>query len=375
MDLKSSSLKICRHQASLVPNEVQRKGSKDSLPASRTLTAFRISILRHILLALFALLSFHAAHSQQVQQLHSRIHLSAQTAQGPARTGAIFTVQVAGAEPANSDATVAAPSGSVSFMNGETSIGAALLDSQGRASLTIAALPAGEQKITAIYMGDENFEASNSAPAVINADASGVPGFTLSTSNSSLTVAAGFTATTVITATPQNGFNQAVSLSCSGAPYVSVTCVFSPAQVTPGAATTANPNGTPAISTLSITTTAYTGGALREPGLHPRLGGSDTVYAVVAPGMLALAGLGLARRRRSRGKAHRASKMAAVLFLLVASGIGLSSCSQRYGYFHRPPEGNPGTPAGTYTVVITGITGTGSSLSTASVQLTLKVTT
>jgi hypothetical protein len=53
--------------------------------------------------------------------------------------------------------------------------------------------------------------------------------------------------------------------------------------------------------------------------------------------------------------------------------MGLSSCSQRYGYFHHPPEGNPGTPAGTYTVTITGITGTGSSLTTATVPLTMVV--
>jgi hypothetical protein len=375
MDLKSSSLKICRHQASLVPNLVQRKGSEDSLSASRTRASFSIFILRPMLLGLFASLSFHGAYSQQSQLNHSRIYLSATTSEGLTRTGATFTVQVAAAEPASSDGTVQVPTGSVSFRNGETSIGAALLDAAGRASLTVATLPAGEQKITAVYQGDENFEATSSAPAVLNAEASGVPGFTLTASNSALTVAAGNTATTVITATPQNGFNQGVSLSCSGIPYVSVTCVFSPAQVTPGSATATNPNGTPALSTLSITTTAYTGGELREPGLHPHLGGSDTVYAFVAPGMLALAGLGLARRRWSQAKARGAAKMIAILFLLMASGMGLSSCSQRYGYFHRPPEGNPGTPAGTYIVVITGLTGTGSSLTTASVQVTLKVTT
>jgi hypothetical protein len=91
--------------------------------------------------------------------------------------------------------------------------------------------------------------------------------------------------------------------------------------------------------------------------------------------MLALLGLGLTRKRWIQGKARGGAKMIAILFLLVASGMGLSSCSQRYHYYARPPEGNPGTPAGTYTVIITGITGTGSSLSTASTQLTLKVTT
>ena len=196
------------------------------------------------------------------------------------------------------------------------------------------------QKITAVYQGDDNFEAASSTPAAVNSAVSGVPAFTLTASNSSLSVVAGSTATTVITATPENGFNQAVSLSCSGVPYVTVTCVFSPAQVTPGAPTATNPNGTPVISTLSIVTTAYNGGELREPGLPPGLSGSsDTVYAVAAPGILALAGLGLTRRRWAQGKLGGTAKMIAILFLLLASGIGLSSCSQRYGYFHRPPSG------------------------------------
>jgi hypothetical protein len=373
MDLKSSSLEICRHQARLVPNVVQRKGSEDNLSASRTRTALPISILRPLMLALGVFLSFHTAHGQQAEKLPTRINLSASTAEGSARTAATFTVHVVPAETTGSTGSL--PTGSVSFVNGAQSIGAAFLDSEGRATYTVAALPAGEQKITAVYQGDDNFEAVSSTPAVVNSASSGVPAFTLTASNSSLSVVAGSTVSTVITATPENGFNQAVSLSCSGVPYVTVTCVFSPAQVTPGAPTATNPNGTPVISTLSILTTAYNGGELREPGLPPGLGGSsDTVYAVAAPGILALAGLGLTRRRWGQ-KLGGPAKMISTLFLLLASGIGLSSCSQRYGYFHRPPSGNPGTPAGTYTVVISGITGTGSSLSTATVPVTLVVKT
>jgi hypothetical protein len=59
--------------------------------------------------------------------------------------------------------------------------------------------------------------------------------------------------------------------------------------------------------------------------------------------------------------------------MLLAGGLGLGACSQRYGYYHKPPSGNPGTPTGTYTLVVTGITGTGSTLSTASVQFTFTV--
>ncbi len=334
-----------------------------------------------MLLTILAITSFQAgrgqaAHGQQAERIPARIALTTSGAEGEARNGATFTVQVTSASQKSSDAAPA-PTGSVSFMNGEQSIGAAFLDGEGRATLSVAALPAGEQKITAVYQGDDNFEAATSTSAAVTAAATGVPGFTLGASNSSLSVIAGNTVSTVITATPQNGFNQAVSLSCSGIPYATTTCVFSPSQVTPGAPTTANPNGTPAISTLTITTTAYSGGELREPGFRrPGIGGgNDTFLALAAPGILALTGLGLAGRRWSQGKGLGSTKIIAILFLLVASGMGLSSCSQRYHYYHRPPEGNPGTLAGTYTVVITGITGTGSSLSTASVPVTLVVKT
>ena len=330
-----------------------------------------------MLLALFVITSLQAAHSQQAERIPTRISLNTSGAEGPARNAATFTAQVTGADGKSASAAASTPTGSVSFMNGEHSIGAAFLDDQGRATLTVAALPAGEQKIIAVYQGDDNFEAASSTPAVLTAEATGVPGFTLSASNTSLSVVAGNTVSTVITATPQNGFNQGISLSCSGVPYATVDCVFAPAQVTPGAPTAANPNGIPVISTLSIQTTAYSGGELREPGFRrPGLAGShDTFYAITVPGIFALTGLGLTRKRWGNGsdRSKGAAKMIAILFLLVASGMGLSSCSQRYHYFHRPPEGNPGTPPGTYTVVITGITGTGSSLSTASVQVTMVV--
>ncbi len=314
--------------------------------------------------ALLAMLSAGLACAQQAGRTPSRVELSASTIEGSARTQATFTARVAGLDSSS------VPTGSVSFMSGERSIGAAFLDGEARATYTATALPAGEQSVTAVYEGDSSYEAAKSAPAAVNSTTSGVPGFTLSTSASSLSVAAGGTATTVITATPENGFNQAVSLSCSGIPYASVTCVFSPAQVTPGPQTASAPNGTAAVSTLSIVTSAPSGAMLRQ---DPRSGG-EIAYGLAVPGILALVGLGLARKRSGFGKAAGGVRMAALLCLLLAGGMGLSSCSQRYSYFHRPPQGNPGTPTGPYTVVVSGITGTGSSLSTATVQLTLTVT-
>ncbi|AXC11579.1 putative periplasmic aspartyl protease [Acidisarcina polymorpha] len=263
------------------------------------------------------------------------------------------------------------PSGSVSFMDGDRSLGSAVLDSEGKATYSVDALPLGEQKITAVYEGDDSHSASSSAPSTVNSLASGVPGFTLSASASSLKTPAGVPVSTVITATPENGFAQAVSLSCSGVPYASVTCVFTPAQVTPGIPSAAAPNGVPALSTLSLQSIAPSGALLKDPASWRN---DRTTYAVVVPGILALVGLGLARKRGLPGRINSSLKMLGLLALLLSGGLGLGACSQRYSYFHRPPSANPGTPVGVYTVTVSGITGTGSTLSTGSVKLTLDIT-
>jgi hypothetical protein len=62
--------------------------------------------------------------------------------------------------------------------------------------------------------------------------------FSLSLSPVSLGLKAGNSGTTTVTVTPQNGFNSAVSFTCSGLP-AGATCSFSPASVTPAAAAVA----------------------------------------------------------------------------------------------------------------------------------------
>jgi hypothetical protein len=375
MDLKSSSLEVSAQQASAVQNltSVVRLSSVPILSPR----IFRLHLFIRAAVCLFAgLLMAPIGHGQQPDEAPGRAatqtEMSVSATEGPVRTRASFSVQVKVARSGVDEAS-ATPTGSVSFMDGERSIGAALLDSDGRATLTVDALPAGFRQITAVYEGDSGHLASASRPAVVHSEASGAQGFTLSAAPTSLSVAAGDTVSTVVTATPENGFNQAVSLSCSGVPYVSVTCSFSPSPVTPGPITSTAPNGTPAVSTLTIATQAPSGAQLQPPGngLTP---GIETAYALMVPGVLALAGLGLTRKRNILGKYSAAARMMGLLALLAAGSLGLGACSQRYKYFHRPPAGNPGTPVGAYTVTISGITGTGSSLFTGSVNVTLKVT-
>jgi hypothetical protein len=76
------------------------------------------------------------------------------------------------------------------------------------------------------------------------------PDFTVSVSPSNLTIAQGTSGTSTATVTSLNGFNSAVSLSCTGLP-AGATCAFSPASATPPA------NGT-AASALTVSVDAGT---------------------------------------------------------------------------------------------------------------------
>jgi trimeric autotransporter adhesin len=72
------------------------------------------------------------------------------------------------AEPYGNSASAAKPNGpatgSITFMNGSTSLGAIPLDAQGIAELTTSLLPRGANSLTASFPGDASFRASTSAP-------------------------------------------------------------------------------------------------------------------------------------------------------------------------------------------------------------------
>ncbi len=58
------------------------------------------------------------------------------------------------------------PTGTVTFMDGSTSLGTGLLDSSGNASWTTNGLAVGGHSITAVYGGDTGFPGSTSAPLI-----------------------------------------------------------------------------------------------------------------------------------------------------------------------------------------------------------------
>src|SRR5882724_859724 len=164
-----------------------------------------------------------------------------------------------------------------------------------------------------------------------------VPDFTIAASPlSPATVAAGASSTSTVTIGPVNGFTDAVALTCSVAPVATrgPTCAFNPASVPGGTGT----------STLTVSTTAAT-----TASLEPRSRG--LFYAMLLPiGGLALLGTGITSRKKKLWGFLLGCVVFSTLIILPACGGNSSGGGGGGG-------GHPGTPAGVYTVTVTGTSG------------------
>lgn len=241
--------------------------------------------------------------------------------------------------------------GSVSFETAKGSLGSVYVH-DGWAALNLTNAPSWARSVSAVYHGTEVLAPSAASASVVPDATSGVPGFTVTVNPSTLSLSAGQYGSVLLTVTSQNGFADAVNLSCSGLPSAS-NCNFTPAVVTPAA------NGT-GTSSLQITTTAPSGintGSELKPG---PLGGSGVRFAVVIPGLLALAGVGAIRRRH-----FGAVKVLGLVLLLAAGSLGLTACNQRYSYLHYHPSPNFGTGPGNYTIVIAAYSSNGTAITQA----------
>jgi hypothetical protein len=160
----------------------------------------------------------------------------------------------------------------------------------------------------------------------------------------------GGTANSQLTVTSVGGYNQLISLACSGAPALS-TCTVTPSSITPSATTTT--------VALSLTTTGKAMAVpVRNPSSFPpaalRLFGlvaSLVTLMLMAVGFLA-PGL---RRIRPIGLTFAA--------VLLLSAIGLAACGSS------PTKGSS-TPAGNYTLTVTATSGT--LMRSATVQVTVQ---
>jgi IPT/TIG domain len=165
------------------------------------------------------------------------------------------------------------------------------------------------------------------------------------------TVAPGASATSTITIAPVNGFNAAVALTCTVAPAATrgPTCAFGPASVPGGTGT----------STLTVSTTAAT-----TASLEPRSRGLIYAMLLFPIGGLALLGTGITSRKKKKIWGFLLGCILfSTLIILPACGGGNSSGGGGGG------GGHPGTPAGLYTVTVTGTAGSLTHTATASVTV------
>jgi Bacterial Ig-like domain (group 3) len=247
-----------------------------------------------------------------------------------------------------------APTGTVTFLNGSTSLGigtiAAATDGSGNyvATLTATSAPTNAVTITAQYSGDANYAALTTTAAFQPP----TPSYTISAKPASLTVKQGASGSVTFTLTPQNGFNQAVSFQCDNATLPKgVTCSFSPASVTP--------NGTAAVtSTLTVQTTRATVVSLDRRTTHS----SVWLHGGAALALL-LFGIPGARRRF----------WPCVLMLIVFSvGGGIIGCGGGSGNTGGGTQAANATPPGAYSIQVT--TSVSSSVNASPVTVSLTVT-
>lgn len=158
--------------------------------------------------------------------------------------------------------------------------------------------------------------------------------FSVTATSGSAAISAGQTATFTLNLASSGGFNQAVALTCSGAP-TSSACTVSPSSVSMTSGT-----GT---AQVNFQTTARATGVPRSPSkwenpLRPEWLGIPLLILILL--------LLLARR-----KPFRRLRFVAVPTLLLAVGCGST------GSKSSPTQTGVGTPAGTYNLTITGTAG------------------
>jgi hypothetical protein len=100
--------------------------------------------------------------------------------------------------------------------------------------------------------------------------------------------------------------------------------------------------------------------------------GSGLALAWLLPGVLALVGFA-SLRRRALGVAARSAGVALLVMAGALYALGLSGCSERYGYVHHPPQVATGTLAGTYSIDIAASGNDGSAVTVHNITLTLQV--
>ena len=191
-----------------------------------------------------------------------------------------------------------------------------------------------------------------------------VQDFSLSASPGSHSIAAGQTASYTLSVSPAAGFSHAVAFSCTGAP-AGATCTVSPSSLTPRGSAASK-------VTVTVSTAASSAAVPPSRSVPPRIDGRIWLFLSFASlALAAVASLSLVAGRRRYPRAGRFGFGTAVLATALLAAMVMPACGGGGG--GGGSGANPGTPAGSYSLTVTGSVASGSSTLTRSVMLSLKV--
>jgi hypothetical protein len=232
-------------------------------------------------------------------------------------------------------ATVGQPGGTITYYDGSTALGTSTV-SAGAATFSMSVLAVGSHTITAAYAENDPYLAStsNAQTVVVLSD------FALTATPTSGTVYTGEALTSTITVTPGTGFTLDVALTCTGLP-ANTTCTLTPSTLTGG-------SGTSKLLIQTIAPSKTTTAANQIQG---------------GRGWPVLVGLLLLFIPK---KWRRAGWLVGLLLVAALAAGSLTGCGGSSSL-------SGGTPAGTYTVTVTGTAVDGTVTLTKTATVTLKV--
>lgn len=308
------------------------------------------------------------------QDIATETTLTVETSSQGGRTQATATVSVtrADGQPAT---------GVVVIEDGNRQLAEVALNGEGQAA-SVLSLAGGDHALRAVYAGDaERLGSASLTSNVMAAGTSSTPNFTLSLaavspSSLPLTLTPGESGTIAVTVVPEDNAALTspmfVELSCSGLP-VQVSCTFTPQTVeilptTPTSCASGSPaSSCPPVSSMLMQTQEQ---VIRQvvPNGRPPRGNNPVVWAFLLPGMAGLGGLAWGARRR-----RWLQRMALVALVGLVTTLGMTACNPLYYYYNHGPSHPNATPAGTYTITVTGQSSNGVTAITNSTTFVLTV--
>jgi hypothetical protein len=315
-----------------------------------------------------------AALSAGAQQTATQTALTVQTSEQSGRTQATASVTVNGAngEPAGGIVTIEDEAGS-------RQLAQAVLNSDGQATLEFG-LAGGNHALRALYAGDALHQTSTSRATQVSGQASSTPTFSLSLaavtpSTLPLTLSPGASGTLAVTITPEDNAALTapmfITLSCSGLPSLA-SCTFTPETIeilatTPATCASGSPaSACPPVSSMLVQTVELQTKRGAPSGRPAR--SNPIAWAFLLPGVLGLGGLAWGARRR-----RWLQRLSLVALVGLITTLGATACRPLYNYYENGPAHPPDTPAGTYTVTVTGQSTNGVAAITNSTTMVLTV--